>query len=512
MRKSLLIDARNGEVRAASTVMSLLPHLCSTPFCEIGPVRYGLLLLCALGQAITIAITWPLWQQRENPPHLPLVDLPQIPFGWILAISLIVVAVRPRLGVGLHALALLTSFAFDQFRTQPQFIATAVLMIAVADKRASFLGRWFLVSMWFWSGLHKFLSPDWLGPGSWNFVAALGLNQQRYHEVFAILIALVEISQGVLAVIRPRFAAISCVLLHCGIVMFLSPWMYDWNVSVIPWNLCTAVVGCWLLWNANPVLPRTALEVTVAAILLVFPVGFYFGWVDHGIASVLYSDNLPRGLISSHEGISQITGWGTLRVPFPNERRLLLLYFERVAAPGAKLHLSDPRSWLPDAYYVKRADGSVTEISEKRFFETTEKEAAGIALDSRRSISALSQAGARMLKRTTGSMIYAVQIPPAKYDPKLLKHLEELPNLEQLQLAGCAVSDNDLAQLKGLRRLIGIGLDDTNVTDLGIAHLKTLPRLTYIEHANTKITDAGLGRIGQMTAPAAHSGGVLEKN
>ena len=484
-------------MRRAFACMANAPRLSwlTRGYDELGPPRYALAALCAACQAVTIVMTWPLWQVRDEPPHLPVFDIPQIPFGWVLQLSLLLVLLRPRLGLRVHLLLLLGSFVFDQFRTQPQFIATAVLMLAVVENRATGLGRWFLVSIWLWSGLHKFLSPDWWGPSSWRFVETLGLEPQHYFQAFALAIALLETSQGLLAIVRPRYAAISCIVLHAGIAIFLSPWMIDWNFSVIPWNLCTAVVGAWLLWNASPGVPRTRFEAVAAAILLGFPAGFYLGWVDHGIAGVLYSRNLPRGLISAGEGVAEIKGWGSLRVPFPNERRLLRLYFARSAAPGSKLHISDPRPWLDDQYFLKPAVGSVVEISKSRFFRSSAAEVTGVALDSSRDVFALSQAGVRMLKRTPDAMIYAVEIPPASYDAELLVHLHGLPNLEQIQLAGCQVNDSELGQLSGLQNLRGIGLDDTPVTDVGLSSLTDLPQLAYIEHRNTKITSEALRRL-----------------
>jgi hypothetical protein len=91
-----------------------------------------------------------------------------------------------------------------------------------------------------------------------------------------------------------------------------------------------------------------------------------------------------------------------------------------------------------------------------------------------------------MLKRTQNSMIYAAEISPERYRPELLRLLSRLPNLEQLQLAGCNVTDDDLQLLLGCDNLREIGLNNTELTDAGVAILRKLPKLEYMELEGTK--------------------------
>jgi hypothetical protein len=194
----------------------------------------------------------------------------------------------------------------------------------------------------------------------------------------------------------------------------------------------------------------------------------------------LYSDHIPRGLISRADGVREIEGWGELRIPFPNERRLLRQHFARVARPGDKLHIADPRPWLADQYLVMPAAGPPREITRDEFFAAGPDEVPGVALDSNRGVFAFSRAGARMLKRTFDSMIYAIEVAPEGYRADLLPWLAALPNVEQLQLAGCPVSDADLRHLDALPRLIGIGLKGTNVSKQGLQWLRQRPGLMVL--------------------------------
>lgn len=452
------------------------------------PVRYGLLVVAVIAQVATILITWPLWQVRETPVHLPLIDLPQIPFGGWLLTTLVLVLIQPRMGLAVHAASLLLSFVFDQYRTQPQVIANAVLMLAAVESVGPVIVRWFLASLWLWAGTHKLLSPDWFSFGSWHMVKSLHVDPEDFQMLFAYGVSLGEITVGLLAIFRPRWAAVPCVLMHVGIVLFLSPMFYNHNESVIPWNLATAVIGGWVMWTAPSIRPQLRWEWIAAGVLLVYPAGFYLGLVDHGIASVLYSNHLPEGMITTHEGAQRVSGWGDLCVPFPNERRLLTLYFQRSSQPGEKLHLSEPRPWLGDRYYVLDAEGNLVEQTREQFVQGSDDEVYGMEIESRRMRHMLSRAGAKMLRREEQITVYAIEIPPKRYRPELLDMLAGLPNLEQINLAGCEVTDEDLKRLPLLPKLVGIGLTDTPVTNASIETLLKQPQLQVIEYQQSNMT------------------------
>lgn len=406
--------------------------------------------------------------------------------------TLALTLVRPRLGWVVHVATLLLSFVFDQFRTQPQFIAAAVLMAATLDERGLRVVRWFLASLWCWAGLHKLLSPDWFTFNAWSITTSLGLDPSEFGEIVGWGVGLGELSVGLLAIFWPRGAAIPCALMHGGIALFLTPLAHNWNYSVIPWNLCMAVVGSWVMWNVTPQLPKYRWEWLVAPLMLLYPAGFYVGWVDHGIASVLYSGNVPDGLITTESGLELIEGWGDLRVPFPNERRLLRQYFARSAPPGSKLHIAETRAGLDDLYYVKRADGQFEKISMEEFYASSPGVVAGVGLDDQYTLFRLGDDGVTMLKRAEKAPIYALEIDPDVYRPEMLNWLRRVPNLEQLDLSGCPIADEDLARLPIMLKLKGIGLADTQVTDAGLKSLLRQPKLVYIEWEGTSITLEGL--------------------
>lgn len=310
--------------------------------------------------------------------------------------------------------------------------------------------------------------------------------------------AVTEFMLGLIALIQPRWSAVACVPIHLGIAFTLTPVCLDWNESVIPWNLLMAAVGCWVMWHAKR-LPQSRLEFSAAAFWMLSPLGFFVGWLDHGFAGVLYSDCLPRGLITRTDGsVHDIRGWGNLNVPFPYERRTLRIYFEQDAKPGDKLHIADPRPQLKDLYYGLATDGKAEQIDADSFYSrgsNAPSSAAGVGLDQARSIFALKRAGVRMLQQKIGMPVYAVAFTPENFSSDLVRMLQGLPNLTQIQFAGTDIKDDDLELLQGHRLLTGIGLENTGITDRGFEHLSELPFLQYAETAGSKITAQSRDRV-----------------
>ena len=424
---------------------------------------------------------------------------------------------------------MLVACLFDQMRAQPQFLATWILMVAATYQTGAALTRWFLASLWIWAGVHKLISPDWLSHRSSNMTVALGLDVESFSLIVALTVAASEIFVGLLACFKPKWAAPGCVALHIGILIYLSPLFRGHNYSVFPWNLASAAIGFWVLWKADsrdwftgrndslandeqlptpvttkaPALPQSPpnrqklFERIAFALMMIVPMGFYVGWLDHGYAHVLYSDSIPRGMISRNDGsLLEIRAWGELAIPFPNERRLLKQHFGCVGQPGEKLHIRDPRVWLDDLYFQMNEDGPV-EISRQAFFAADDGSVGGVELDSVRAIHLLDRAGTIFLKRDKKSMVWAIQFSPEKFETKLLKHLNGVSNVEEVVLDDIDFTDADLKSLPALPKLVGLGLSRTKITDQGIEQLiidrhRKYPRLEFIVTEGTNVSDLEL--------------------
>jgi hypothetical protein len=76
--------------------------------------------------------------------------------------------------------------------------------------------------------------------------------------------------------------------------------------------------------------------------------------------------------------------------------------------------------------------------------------------------------------------------------PKELPLLARLPLLEELDLDGTDIRDEDLACFADLQSLRRLSLRNTWTTDAGLLHLATLRRIEALDLSLTKVTDAGL--------------------
>jgi len=229
------------------------------------------------------------------------------------------------------------------------------------------------------------------------------------------------------------------------------------------------------------------------AALLILPAGFYTGHVRHCFSHVLYSGGLPLANISKTDGtIDQLLGWDAIHVPFPHEPSAFRAYFSLTGAPGEKLHIHEIRPWLSSHYYQMDASRQLQEISRTEFFGAGSG-VGGIACDNRTATFELLNSGAKMKRRTADTMIFAISFPPEIFSAGLLDLVNDLPNIEEIQLRGCDVRDDDLKKIVTLNRLSGIGLDQTPITPSGLKHLSGMKGLTLIEY-NGQVYDS-IGEI-----------------
>jgi hypothetical protein len=290
-------------------------------------------LTLVIGQVVTLAATWDVWQPRASPPLLPLFSwTPEIGFGGPLAVTALGVLVWPRGAAIAHAIILLAAIACDQTREQPQMIVFAMLMFATLPSQGSRLaGCAFLASMWFYAGLHKLTSPEYF-----SYVTPI-----LWSPWFGKLS-----SGGAIAV------CIAACLFHLGIFLTLSPVGLNWNYSVWIWNLVLAVVPFTLLWTWRDSVQASWVAAGKWArcstiVWAILPLGYFVGVVDAYLAFCLYSGNTLSATVERGEVDLRLPSatWDALRVPIPPSYRTFRAYFAAVGKPGETLVITDPR-WL----------------------------------------------------------------------------------------------------------------------------------------------------------------------
>ena len=286
---------------------------------------------------------------------LPIEGFPQFNVFWLLLASLVLVLLLPRWGVLLHLALLAVSMALDQTRLQPQCISMALLMVAsLPSPGAKLIGRSHLIAIWFFAGLHKLLSAGYYS----NVVPflAVGLFNKDNALLFSVLggaLAAAEIAMGLLTIFPStrRIAAVLAASVHITTLLWL--WLHlGWNKSVWPWNIALIAAALLLIWPWQTTFPdawrqSSRLAKLVVLVILISPVGVYFGVVDCLLGHCLYSEDEPRAKIVLPDGteIRLDTVATSLNAPLPPAMRLFEAYFEQVGEPGEVMVIHDPRWW-----------------------------------------------------------------------------------------------------------------------------------------------------------------------
>jgi hypothetical protein len=333
------------------------------PFAGRAAADAGLLMLAArLVTAgcltATLLVTWPLWQTRDLPPMLPALPLPAVDLGVALLAAMAVVLMAPLHGMAVLTALLAYAVAVDQTRLQPEVVSLLFLLwgtLPIPTARA--FARAHLVSMWFFAGLNKLLSPDFIDGTSQWLLSGIMANPPAWLDRNAgYFIACGEMSIGILALLprTRKLAALAAVALHAGILLDLSPLGHDWNEAVWPWNVALAIAGAALIWTWDGH-PLTCVRSCCRSLrpgliaLLVAPAGFYVGVTDAYLAHNLYSSNTARAEVlcagPCPEARQPSWTWGALNVPLPPEHRLYKGYFRETCRPGDVLMITDTRWW-----------------------------------------------------------------------------------------------------------------------------------------------------------------------
>ena len=310
------------------------------------------LCLVVICQAITVLVSWRLWQIHRNPPMLPALPLPELNLGVIILVSLAAIFVRPLPGLVLHTIVILYSILIDQTRMQPEIVSMVILMWgSLRSPSFKLIARSHLVSLWFFAGLNKMLSVGYLN--------SLSLTHPRSTSRAALL-PVVELTLGILALVpRSRnFAAALACTLH--ITIFASVLRGTPSSPILFWNLALAFAGFALIssWSKSPssnLKELNPVAASVVLLILISPVGFYFGIFDAYLAHHLYSKSIPTAIVYRAGGESESIGtWHTLNVPLPPEHRLYEAYFNDSCKPGDFLIIHDPRHWARWRGYSER--------------------------------------------------------------------------------------------------------------------------------------------------------------
>ena len=334
---------------------------------------------------LMVGLSWPLWVDDADFPRVPFSSRMPVLAPWVsrlvlggiagsLAMAALGLAWRRtiRISLALFVFAILQ----DQDRFQPwayQYAIIGLAMASLSEGRALRMARWYVVGLYFYSGLSKLdasfcreLGPTFLSAA----LGPLGISTAGWSESTRNLAVLAmpgfEIAVAILLLSRStrRVGLAGAIAQHAALVFVLGPWSLGHSTIVLVWNVALIVQDVLLFGPAEIPLgfERQTWPGLVARLVfraaMVLPIGERPGFCDAWPAHALYSSHGERGDVFIHEDDAG-------RFPEAVRRRLGPVD----ATPWRRLDLT---AWSLDVrgtpfYPSGRAANAVAEFLEARY-------------------------------------------------------------------------------------------------------------------------------------------------
>lgn len=312
---------------------------------------------------------------------IPLLPLPAVATGVPLLAALALAALRPVAGLAAYTLVLAYAIATDWTRLQPALVSFALLLVARVPGGAGLaIARAHVLSLWFYAGFHKLLSPEFMADRkNPQMLHALFADPPQWmRQVYPEVIVLTEIGLALAAAIPAtrKVAAVGACVLHAGILLSISPVFQNWNDAVWAWNVALGLAGIFLIapWKEGireTFRAQPRLVQAVLAFLALYPAASQLGLGDPYLAHHLYARSTPFSYVCrttepppERPGLGRVykTDDGRyqcrfvdffpwLDVPEPGEHGFARAYFARTCARGEILFIRE-RRW----FFIARGD------------------------------------------------------------------------------------------------------------------------------------------------------------
>ena len=271
---------------------------------------------------LMVGLSWPLWVDGPEFPRVPFVaGLPELPpwvswlvFGGIVAtLAAAALGFRWRAMLRINLPLLVFAILRDQDRFQPwayQFAVIGLAMACLTRPRALGMARWYVVGLYFYSGLSKLdasfvreLGSTFLGAA----VGPFGLSPTSWPDPARTLAILAmpafEIAAATLLSFPKtrRLGLVGSIAQHSASIGILGPWNLGHSTIVLVWNAGLIVANVILFGRAEIPTgldtgtkfgPFATLAFWVAMIL---PSGERLGLCDAWPGHALYASHAERG-------------------------------------------------------------------------------------------------------------------------------------------------------------------------------------------------------------------------
>ena len=277
---------------------------------------------------LMILLSWPLWVDGLDFPRVPFFrGMPQLPIwsSWAVLVGMVTTLGMATLGRRWRAMLrinlplLVYAILQDQDRFQPwayQFAVVGLAMACMSRARALRIARWYIVGLYYYSGLSKFdasfcrelgptflssaLEPVGLSPRGWTesarTLACLGM------PAFEIVVAtLLQFAK------TRRIGLIGSVAQHSALILILGPWSLGHSTIVLVWNMAILIQNL-ILFGRSTIPTDLEPETTTGRLtrrffflVMLLPAGERLGLCDAWPGHALYASHAERYDIYIHE-------------------------------------------------------------------------------------------------------------------------------------------------------------------------------------------------------------------
>ena len=348
---------------------------------------YPFLLINNLAFIAGIFLSYKLWVTNRNFPVTPIIEqLPQLPHSLdqlpilaLIGILLMQVIFQKRSLFIVSLLILSYLLCQDLMRWQPWVYLHGLFLFpfCLSSKKGEHLFNYYriiLIGIYFWSGFYKFNNDfaELVFVDSIRQVFNINLTKYSY---LAYSIPITEIFIAVALIFQKtrKLASILAILIHLGILLWLSPLGGNSNSVIIPWNLMMIafIYLCFIRRDDQSFVSLTQIRsfpslIALSAVFL--PILYSFGYWPYYFSFNLYSgqgksfyislndedflneDESFRNSCYSSEYINNrntinLSSWSyrSLNVPTPNDEKVYIKVAEEICkkATTAEFYISD---------------------------------------------------------------------------------------------------------------------------------------------------------------------------
>lgn len=264
-------------------------------------------------------ISFPLWNTERLFPNFPAFEfLKDLSFinsysaYFIFGLTILGIIFPNRKVIAVYILTIVFSLLLDQMRIQPwvYFYILCILPFALKsswNEQKKYLQLIF-VGLYIWSGFHK-MNPNFT---SLIFESILvdGLKIQSIEIIsfakhFSFIVPILEILCGILFLFKPtRSKAVYLGLLGHVFILYYLLFGMKGNWVVVPWNLFLAfgIVLLFFKETKSIRIPQSIVKkLTLMISLVLLPIGYFLGYVDHSLSFGLYDGKLKSAYILNYD-------------------------------------------------------------------------------------------------------------------------------------------------------------------------------------------------------------------